>query len=103
MVVLHYAVEHRRNPLVARAFVVNDENLRNKLNEKEISDIPFSSEHPPVTLTAKMKKIPWGLAERHENVCAKVPESRTPISGEEEIELYPYGCSKLRMTEMPIV
>ena len=73
------------------------------LNRGEISDIPFSSEKPPVTLTAKMKQIPWGLAERHENVCAKVPESRTPISEEKGIELHPYGCAKLRMTEMPII
>jgi hypothetical protein len=77
--------------------------LELKLNQKSLSDIPFSSERPPVTLTAKMKQIPWGLAERHENVCAKVPESRTPISDEKEIELYPYGCAKLRMTEMPII
>ena len=77
--------------------------LELKLNQKSISDIPFSSENPPVTLTAKMKQIPWGLAERHENVCAKVPESRTPISEEKELELYPYGCAKLRMTEMPII
>ena len=77
--------------------------LELKINSKEISDIPFSSSNPPVTLTAKMKQIPWGLAERHENVCAKVPESRTPISEEKEIELYPYGCAKLRMTEMPII
>ena len=77
--------------------------LELKLNAKSISDIPFSSENPPVTLTAKMKQIHWGLAERHENVCAKVPESRTPISDECEIELYPYGCAKLRMTEMPII
>ncbi len=77
--------------------------LELKLNQKALSDIPFSSENPPVTLTAKMKHIPWGLAERHENVCAKVPESRTPISDEVEIELYPYGCAKLRMTEMPII
>lgn len=77
--------------------------LELKLNPGSISDIPFSSEKPPVTLTAKMKQIPWGLAERHENVCAKVPESRAPISDECEIELYPYGCAKLRMTEMPII
>ncbi len=74
-----------------------------KLNHKEVSDIPFSSENPPVTLTAKMRKISWGLEEGYETVCAKIPESRTPISDEEEIELYPYGCAKLRMTEMPLI
>lgn len=77
--------------------------LELKLNQKNLSDIPFSSENPPVTLTAKLRKIPWGLEERYEHVCAKLPESRMPISDEEEIELYPYGCAKLRMTEMPMV
>ena len=74
-----------------------------KVNRKEVTDIPFSSEKPPVTLTAKMRKISWGLADEYENVCAKVPESRTPISDEVEIELHPYGCAKLRMTEMPLI
>ena len=73
------------------------------LEPKEISDIPFSSENPPVTVKARMKKITWGYEDGYINVCAKVPESRAPISEEEEIELYPYGCAKLRMTEMPLV
>lgn len=74
-----------------------------KLNRKEVTDIPFSSEKPPVTLTARMRKISWGLEDGYEHVCAKLPESRTPISDEVEIELYPYGCAKLRMTEMPLI
>lgn len=74
-----------------------------KLNRKEVTDIPFSSEKPPVTLTARMRKISWGLEDGYEHVCAKLPESRTPISDELEIELYPYGCAKLRMTEMPLI
>lgn len=74
-----------------------------KVNRKEISNIPFSSEKPPVTLTARMRKISWGLEDGYEHVCAKLPESRTPISDEVEIELHPYGCAKLRMTEMPLI
>ena len=74
-----------------------------KVNRKEVTDIPFSSEKPPVTLTARMRKISWGLEDGYEHVCAKLPESRTPISDELEIELHPYGCAKLRMTEMPLI
>ena len=74
-----------------------------KVNRKEVTDIPFSSIKPPVTLTARMRKISWGLEDGYEHVCAKLPESRTPISDEVEIELYPYGCAKLRMTEMPLI
>jgi len=70
---------------------------------KEISDIPFSSEKPAVTVKAKVKKIAWGLEDGYETVCSKIPQSRKPISDEQEIELYPYGCAKLRMTEIPLV
>ncbi len=68
---------------------------------KEVDSIPFSSEHPPVVVKAQVQKINWGLADGYETVCAKVPESREPISELQEIELYPYGCAKLRMTELP--
>ncbi|MBO6263871.1 MAG: glycoside hydrolase family 127 protein [Clostridia bacterium] len=73
------------------------------LHKKSISDIPFSSKHPPLTITAKMKKIPWGLEPGFEAVCAKIPQSRMPISEEEEKELYPYGSAKLRITELPLI
>lgn len=70
---------------------------------RTVSDTPFSSEQPPVVLKAELQQISWGLEEGFDMVCAKVPESRTPLSGVEEIALYPYGCAKLRMTEMPLI
>ena len=66
-----------------------------------VGGIPFSEDAPPVVLKARMRKIPWGLEEGYENVCAKVPESRKAIGDAETVELWPYGCAKLRMTEMP--
>ena len=74
-----------------------------RLEQRELSDIPFSSEKPPVVLKAKVKKICWGLEQGFESVCAKVPESTTPLGEEETVELYPYGCAKLRMTELPLI
>ena len=68
---------------------------------KEVDAIPFSSDCPPVVVKTQVQKIDWGLADGYETVCAKVPESREPISKAQEIELYPYGCAKLRMTELP--
>ena len=68
-----------------------------------VSDIPFSSEKPPMIVKAKAVKLDWGLEDGYETVCAKVPESREPIGHEETVTLYPYGCAKLRMTEMPLV
>ena len=74
-----------------------------ELERREVSSIPFSSENPPVIVKAKVKSIAWGLEPGYESICAKVPESTTPLSEEQDIELYPYGCAKLRMTELPLI
>ncbi len=69
----------------------------------EINDIPFSSEHPAVTVKVKMTPIRWGLEDGFESVCAKVPESREPAGEQVEMTLHPYGTAKLRMTELPLI
>lgn len=74
-----------------------------KRHFRGISNIPFSSSEPPVTLDAQVKKINWGYAHGYENVCAEVPASTEPLSESISIKLYPYGCAKLRMTELPFV
>ena len=74
-----------------------------ELERREISEIPFSSENPPIVVKAEMKKIPWGFEIGYDNVCAKVPAGRLALSDAETIELYPYGCAKLRMTEIPLI
>ncbi|MDO4847223.1 MAG: glycoside hydrolase family 127 protein [Clostridiaceae bacterium] len=67
-----------------------------------VGDVPFSQSNPPVTVTANMKRIHWGHRFMFPTMCAKTPKSTKPISKETKIELIPYGCAKLRMTEMPI-
>ena len=73
------------------------------VEQGSVGEIPFSRYEPPVTVKANLQKISWGLEEGYESVCAKVPESRVPVSGVEEKTLIPYGCAKLRMTVMPFV
>lgn len=68
-----------------------------------ISEIPFSSEQPPVVIKAAVKKIEWGFEDGYDTVCAKIPVSREPLGEKEEILLFPYGCAKLRMTELPLI
>lgn len=74
-----------------------------EIHRGEVTETPFSSENPPVTVKATVKKINWGYEDGYDTVCAKLPESREPISEAEEIQLYPYGCAKLRMTEIPLI
>ena len=70
---------------------------------KDVADVPFSSTNPAVLVKTKVKKIDWGLEDGYELVCAKLPQSREPVSGEMDMELHPYGCAKLRMTEIPFI
>ena len=83
------------------SFAYSDNNLCVRTNT--VGVIPFSSERPPVTVKAKVKPIDWGYEDGYETVCAKVPQSIEAIGAEREIDLYPYGCAKLRMTELPII
>lgn len=73
------------------------------LREGAVSDIPFSSQQPPLILKANLAKIDWGFEDGYDTVCARLPRSRKALSEHETVELYPYGCAKLRMTEMPFV
>lgn len=68
-----------------------------------VSDIPFSESEPAVTIEANMHQIKWSLKFPYKSVCAKKPKSRKSISVVQKIALQPYGCSKLRMTEMPLL
>ncbi len=69
----------------------------------KVSDVPFSETKPAVTIRASMQKINWGLKFPYRSVCAKKPKARKPLSDVQQLELYPYGCSRLRMTEMPML
>lgn len=45
----------------------------------------------------------WNILEKYNGTAAAThPKSRKPISGTVTKELYPYGCSKLRITEFPM-
>ena len=70
---------------------------------REVNEVPFSSEAPAVVLKAAVQKIPWDFADGFETVCDKTPLSTEPIGDVEEMLLYPYGCAKLRMTEIPLI
>lgn len=74
-----------------------------KVNFIGVGKIPFSSVEPPVTVSAWVKNIDWGYEDGFDTLCAKVPEKREASGEEKEIQLYPYGCAKLRMTELPFI
>ncbi len=72
-----------------------------EIAEQPIGEIAFSSVHPPVMIRGRMAKVKWSWADGYETVADYKPVSNRAISEPEEKVLYPYGCAKLRMTEMP--
>ncbi len=74
-----------------------------EIENREVSDTPFSSTSPAVIVKAKVKPIDWEMEDGYETVCAKIPKSTQGIGESQIIEFYPYGSAKLRMTEIPIV
>jgi len=82
-------------------YAFSDSSLQKE--EHGVGEIPFSESMPPVTVTTKVRQIPWGLEDGYETVCAKLPESRVPVSDACDAVLIPYGCTKLRMTELPVL
>ena len=61
-------------------------------------DKPFDSENPPIYVIAEMVPIDWKEQYGH---CKADPESLSPIGDPVKVKLFPYGCTNLRMTELP--
>ena len=68
--------------------------------ELPISDIPFSPDKPPVTLTVPVVLIPW---EEENGACTPKPQSLKALTVPFITKMIPYGCTTLRMAEMPLV
>ena len=66
-------------------------------------DSPFSTENPPIEILADMSEIDWGYAPGQTGVCRETPKSRKPKGKTEKKVFKPYGCTNLRMTEMPVI
>ncbi len=74
-----------------------------EVTEGEIGDYPFSSTQPPITIRTRALEIDWGMEEGYNDLAAKVPHSREGIGDPEWVTFKPYGCTNLRMTELPVL
>lgn len=60
----------------------------------------FSPDTPPVEVWTDAKKVEWPVVR---SAAAPIPHTKNASFEVEKIRLIPYGCTNLRMTEMPVI
>ena len=73
------------------------------VEERPLSEHPFSKTTPALVVLADLAHVDWGLSDGYENLPAPVPAHRVPLDAPARRALVPYGCTLLRMTELPVV
>ena len=71
------------------------------LERGQVPQVPFSE--GAVKIRARVQHIPWGHEPAYLTVCGEIPASTIPMDEPKTVEMIPYGCAKLRMTELPFV
>lgn len=75
-------------------FVSNDFLLK----EQPLTSPPFGDNPAALEVMAKLAPIDWP---EQDGVCARQPTSTRTIGEVRQVRMIPYGCTSLRMTEMP--
>lgn len=67
---------------------------------REVGDFPFSPEGAPVCIETRLALVDWPM---ENGKCAELPRSEKAAAPAETLRLIPYGCTDLRMTELPMI
>ena len=73
------------------------------VEEAAVDAVPFSSAAPAIRLHTRLAPVEWDYEDGFDTVAAAAPVSDKAVGEAVDMTLVPYGCAKLRMTEMPVV
>ena len=73
-----------------------------RVEARRLSEVPFDGNAPPLAALARGRRVAgWDLVDTS---AGPMPTGELAFEDpEEEVELVPYGCARLRVTEMPLL
>lgn len=72
-----------------------------KMSFGKVGETPFSESAPPVMAEAWLAPVEWGFLRGYTTVADRWPKHRKALGKAKKFTLIPYGCTMLRMTELP--
>jgi len=81
---------------------IDKDNLEEEIRFEEhpVGKYPFSPEGAPISARVKAKRVHWQM---EKGAASPAPKLEWVSEEIEEVRLIPYGCTNLRMTEMPVL
>ncbi|MBO4277391.1 MAG: glycoside hydrolase family 127 protein [Clostridia bacterium] len=72
-----------------------------KMRFGKSGEIPFSESAPPLTMEISLAPVEWGFLRGYTTVADRWPKHRKALGKAKKYTFIPYGCTMLRLTEMP--